>query len=182
MSLQIFEPRYVDLVGRSMKDDSGFGILRIVEGHEVVIAQGGTAPRIAPVGTLARIVDWDAMPQGRLRITVEGSRRFRLISSHTQPDHLLIGEVEWLPDAESRELAEEYAHLGEIMTGLAEHPALRRLGVSAEGLDSRSLAYLLAQYLPLDEDDRFAVLVEDDPLTGLAYLNRIVSELAGERS
>lgn len=177
--LQIFEPRYLDLVSRCMKADSGFGLVRITEGHEVVIVQGNQPPAVAPIGTLARIVDWDALPGGRLRITVEGSRRFRVIGAHSLPDHLLEATVEWLPDAAGTPLGEDYAHLREILAGLVQHPALGRLGVDGAVSDSARLAYLLAQYLPLAEDDRQAVLAEDDPLAGLAYLDRIVKELGG---
>jgi uncharacterized protein len=176
--LQIFEPRYLDLVSRCMKGDSGFGVLRITAGHEVVIAQGNRPPAIAEVGTLARIVDWDALPQGRLRITIEGSRRFRVLSSRTLPDHLLSGDVDWIDDAPSAPLGEEHSHLLEIMAGLVEHPALARLGVNAKDLDSGRLAYLLAQYLPLDEEDRYAVLLESDLSNALERIDRIVREMA----
>lgn len=175
--LQIFEPRYLDLVSRCMKSDSGFGVLRITEGHEVIIAQGSTPPLTAEVGTLARIVDWDALPAGRLRITVEGSRRFRVHATRVQSDGLLWGSVEWLPEAGGAPLGDEYLFLQDIMCGLAEHPALARLGVSGAWDDSVSLAWALAQYLPLEESERYAVLVEPEPLMRLARLDRLVKEL-----
>lgn len=178
MPLQIFEPRYVDLVGRSMRNDAGFGIVRITEGHEVVIAQGATPPATAPVGTLARIVDWDALQGGRLCITVEGSQRFRVLSTRVANDHLVSAEVEWLEDSPPAPLAEAYSHLHEIMGGLSEHPALRRLGVDAATLDSRTLAYALAQYLPLDEDDRYRVLLEPDALAALELIDGIVKRFS----
>ena len=176
--LQIFEPRYLDLVSRCMKQDSGFGIVRITTGHEIVLAQGATPPQTAPTGTLARIVDWDALPQGRLRITIEGSRRLRVVSTRIAADHLMQGEVEWIEDAPTAPLGDQYSHLLEIMNGLCEHPALRRLGVLARDHDSLSLAYAMAQYLPIDEDERYAVLTENDPLIALERIDRIVQELA----
>jgi len=179
MPLQIFEPRYLDLVSRCMKSDAGFGVLRITAGHEVVLAQGGTPPETAALGTLARIVDWDALPQGRLRITIEGTRRFRVVSTATAADHLLLGEVEWIDDMPVVPLAQQHAHLLEILAGLAEHPALKRLGIAATDLDSRGLAYTLAQYLPLEEEDRYGVLEENDPLQALERIDRVVRELAG---
>ena len=45
--------------------------------------------------------------------------------------------------------------------------------------DVAQLAYQLAQYLPLDEADRYAVLAEEEPMQGLVYLDRIVTELGG---
>lgn len=179
MPLQLFEPRYLDLVSRCMKNGTGFGIVHITSGSEVVLVQGAEPPGIAQIGTLARIVDWDAMPQGRLRITVEGSRRFRVLASRTAADYLLHGEIEWLEDAPAAPLGDEHLHLQDIMAGLAEHPALARMGVSASDLDSRELGYALAQYLPLDEADRYALLLEENALQGLEYIESIVRELAG---
>jgi uncharacterized protein len=179
LPLQIFEPRYLDLVSRCMKGDSGFGIVRITDGHEVMLAQGTQPPLTAAVGTYARIVDWDAMPAGRLCITVEGSRRFRVLHSSVQADGLVHGTVQWLPDCQGVPLSHEHAHLQDIMEGLAEHPALGRLGVNGRHEDSAGLAYALAQYLPLEEADRYAVLVEENPLTGLEFLDRLVRDLGG---
>ena len=39
LQLRIFEPRYVDMVGRCMREDTGFGVALIVEGSEA----GGAA-------------------------------------------------------------------------------------------------------------------------------------------
>jgi Lon protease-like protein len=177
--LQIFEPRYLDMVTRCMKGQLDFGIVRITEGHEVILAQGTRPPAICEIGTLAAIVDWDGLPAGRLRITVEGGRRFRIGACREQPDQLLLGEVEWLPDAEPLPLDQSYSHLAEIMAGLAEHPALARLGVQPNPRDAAQLAYQLAQYLPLDEADRYTVLAGREPMEGLAFLDRIVKELGG---
>jgi len=179
LPLQIFEPRYLDLVSRCMKSDSGFGIVRITNGHEVMLAQGTQPPLTAAVGTLARIVDWDAMPAGRLCITVEGSRRFRVLHSSVQSDGLVHATVQWLADCQGVALSQDHVHLQEIMEGLAEHPALSRLGVIGRHDDGARLAYALAQYLPLEEADRYAVLVEENPLSGLEFLDRLVRDLGG---
>lgn len=177
--LQIFEPRYLDMVTRCMKGELAFGIVRIREGHEVILAQGIRPPALCEIGTLAGIVDWDGLPAGRLRITVQGERRFRIGACREQQDRLLLAEVEWLADAEPSPIGDSHAHLAEIMAGLAEHPALVRLGVEPEPRDAAQLAYQLAQYLPLDEADRYAVLAEEEPMQGLVYLDRIVKELGG---
>ena len=177
--LQIFEPRYIDMVTRCMKGELAFGIVHITEGHEVILEQGTRPPAIAAIGTLASIVDWDGLPAGRLRITVEGVRRFSIGPCREQADHLLLAEVECLPDAQPEPVDERYSHLAEIMVGLAGHPALARLGVDPQPRDAARLAYQLAQYLPLDENDRYAVLAGSEPMEGLAFLDRIVKELGG---
>ena len=94
LKLRIFEPRYVDMIGRCMRDNSVFGVAMIVEGKEA----GGPATT-ATVGTSARIVDFEKLPDGLLGITAVGDRSFRLGSVERQADGLNLAQVEWL-DAE----------------------------------------------------------------------------------
>ena len=77
MPLRIFERRYLDLVRDSMRSGESFGIVHIEQGAEV-----GTdaLPVLAPVGTVARIVDWDQLEDGLLGITVAGSERIAVRS------------------------------------------------------------------------------------------------------
>ena len=49
LKLRIFETRYVDMVSRCMRENSGFGVAMIVEGSEA----GGSA-RTVGTGTTAR--------------------------------------------------------------------------------------------------------------------------------
>ncbi|WP_101757630.1 LON peptidase substrate-binding domain-containing protein [Oceanicoccus sp. KOV_DT_Chl] len=76
MSLQIFEPRYLDLVSRCLKDDSGFGVVWLRQGREVHKPEQAVDPRFAQVGCYATIVDWDSLPNGLLGITIEGNKNF----------------------------------------------------------------------------------------------------------
>ena len=49
LQLQVFEPRYLDMVGRCMSSGTPFGVVRILAGSEA-----GTASDIAATGTSAR--------------------------------------------------------------------------------------------------------------------------------
>src|SRR5690606_41531465 len=71
LPLRIFEPRYVDMIGRCMKRPQKFGVLLIVEGSETGAAQ------TAEIGTLAEIVDWHQEADGLLGIVAAGRDRFR---------------------------------------------------------------------------------------------------------
>jgi Lon protease-like protein len=102
LPLRIFEPRYVDMVRRCMREGVPFGVLLIRAGTEV-----GEVTSTADVGTSARIVDFHQMQDGLLGIVCLGERRFRVLARRTQPDGLHLGDVEWLPDqAGSARLAE----------------------------------------------------------------------------
>ena len=41
LDLQIFEARYLDMIGRCMKQGGGFGVVCILDGEEVGIAPAG---------------------------------------------------------------------------------------------------------------------------------------------
>ena len=58
LKLRIFEPRYVDMIGRCMRTEQPFAVALIVEGREV-----GPA-RTASIGTSARIVDFERLRDG----------------------------------------------------------------------------------------------------------------------
>ena len=92
LPLRIFETRYLDMIGRCMKDERGFGVLAIRDGT----GTGSGAAEVHQVGTLASIVDWYQFDDGLLGITVIGQTRFMLHSVRQQPDGLNVGEVDFM--------------------------------------------------------------------------------------
>ncbi|MGH9128630.1 MAG: LON peptidase substrate-binding domain-containing protein [Acidimicrobiales bacterium] len=80
LPLHIFEPRYRSLVADCLEADRQFGVVLIERGYQV----GGGESRFG-VGTVARIVQEAAVPDGRWVLLTVGTRRIRI-------EH-------WLPDA-----------------------------------------------------------------------------------
>ena len=85
LDLQIFEARYLDMIGRCMKRGEGFGVVCILEGEQV----GKAPPVVASIGCEAVIRDFVQQDNGLLGIRVEGVRRFNLESTEVQKDQLL---------------------------------------------------------------------------------------------
>src|SRR5580658_3903895 len=92
LQLQVFEPRYLDMVGRCMRNGSAFGVVRILRGSEA-----GTVSDTALTGTSARIVDFHALSNGLLGLLCLGERVFRLETRRDQADGLAVGQVSWRP-------------------------------------------------------------------------------------
>ena len=44
LPLKIFEPRYVDMIGRCMREEVGFGIVMIRRGQQVLQGPGAALP------------------------------------------------------------------------------------------------------------------------------------------
>jgi len=163
LPLRIFEPRYLDMVGRSLKGEQKFGVLMILEGSEV-----GRA-RTAEVGTLAEIVDWHQEADGILGIVVAGRGRFRVIESTVQGDGLYVGRIEPLSEASRCPLPRRHAHLAKLLQQI-----LARLGIQQRGdedyEDASWVGYRLAEVLPLSLEDRQACLEMEDPIARLEKL------------
>ncbi len=110
LRLRIFEPRYLDMVSRCMRENSNFGVALITEGREA----GGSA-RTTSIGTTARIVDFERLDDGLLGITARGGQRFSILEVKTQSDGLNIANVSLLPDEPAMEIPEDLGILAELL-------------------------------------------------------------------
>ena len=172
MALQIFEPRYLDLVSRSLKHDTGFGVTWLRAGGEVYNSDQDT--RIAQIGTYAKVVDWDSLPNKLLGITVEGEKKFRVVSSFQRDDKLHMAQVEWLEPEPVLPLPADSNDLQALLARLLEHPHVERLKLAPTVNDVASLGCVLAQLLPIAEAFKFELLGIDDPLQ---RLDRLIAHL-----
>ena len=158
LPLRIFEPRYLDMVGRCMRAGADFGVVLITSGEEV-----GQVTKMAAVGTGARVVDFSQLPDGLLGVMCRGSRRFRLLEYRVQADGLRVGEVEWLAEPGPDAIAEEHRPLALVLRRV-----LKELGATARHLDADFddadwVSNRLAEFLPLERTDQQALLELIDP-------------------
>jgi hypothetical protein len=169
LPLRIFEPRYIDMVRRSLREQTAFGVVLIDGG-----AESGGITSTAPVGTTARIADFYSLPDGLLGVTCSGLRKFQLRSRRVQSDGLNLGEVDWLDEEQQIELPGEYQHLGQLL-----RKVLPELGDFYEGVAKRFddctwVGYRLAEILPLSLSDKQYCLELDNPLARLARLSPLI--------
>jgi Lon protease-like protein len=166
LKLRIFEPRYVDMIGRCMREDAGFGVALIVEGVEA----GGPA-RTANVGTLARIVDFEQLKGGLLGITAHGGQRFRIDLVRTQSDGLNLADVEWLREEPEHAVSEEYSILAELARQAFSQLAGLYGDMSPAYESATWVGMRLAEMLPLPVEDRQRCLEILDGTERLKYLS-----------
>ncbi|KTS73136.1 ATP-dependent protease [Pseudomonas oryzihabitans] len=176
LDLQLFEARYLDMLGRCLKQGSSFGVVTILEGRET-----GAAPnRLGAYGCEALIRDWQQQSNGLLGIRIEGGRRFRLLSQEEQPDHLVVGEVEWLAEAAPQSLRDTDADLVALLIALAQHPMVASLGMGGEVADRQALGYQLAYLLPFEVALKLDWLGLDDQGQRLVDIERHLVDLQGD--
>lgn len=172
LPLRIFEARYVDMIGRCMKNDEPFGVLLIREGQEAA----GPATTY-DVGTLARIVDWYQGSDGLLGVTARGERRFRLREARREPDGLNVGEIELLPEELQLPLPEEYRPMAKILADVLDD-----LGRLYEDLERRLddagwVTNRFVEILPIDLEEKQLCLEQSDPVERLRLVHDVLKNV-----
>ena len=185
MDLRIFEARYLDLVRRCMREDSGFGVVLISSGADTYGAGRGQ-PEIHEVGTLARIVDFDQADAGQLAIRISGGDKFRISATREQPDHLLLGDVEFLPEEGACPVTRGFEELTALLKEIMRHPAASGWsgseGKDVDLEDARTLGWRLAEVLPFPPQTRQTLLQMPSALDRLTEIRRLVEAATRDRT
>ncbi len=169
--LKIFEQRYLDMAAACMKDETPFGICLIDSGSEV-----GAAAKPQPVGTLARIGDWEMEQLGILQVTALGGRRFRIIDSTVDADNLLRGHVELLSEGETVPLPQERERLLPLLQRIVADLGPSRIPEPHRYDDAAWVGYRITEILPIQNLAKQKLLELDDPLARLEILEKFLDQ------
>jgi Lon protease-like protein len=171
LPLKIFEVRYIDMAKERLKTSKPFGICLIREGEEV------GAPAVPePVGCLAAIVDCDVEALGVLQVRVQGTERFRIVSTETNRQGLILGRIDPLhpeaaaPDAPG--LAECAGFLRKAISGIGPE----RFGEPFDFDDASWVGFRLSEILPLRNDVKQKLLELTDATMRVAILHRFLRQ------
>jgi Lon protease-like protein len=170
LKLRIFEARYVDMIGRCMREGTGFGVALIREGVEA----GGEA-RTVTVGTSARIVDFERLKDGLLGITALGERSFTVNSISQQADGLNVAEIEWLPAEQSSPVPSDSDYLVRLLQHALPQLAPVYDFTPIRYEDASWVSMRLVEILPLPLPEKQRCLEMQDPLRRLEHLRMRVS-------
>ena len=167
LPLRIFEPRYIDMVSRCMREDSEFGI---------ILSRESTDPKMFETydtGTLAKIIDWDQGEDGLLGITTMGTQKFRLKGLNKQEDGLNIGAIERIEKEGDYNPTKEFRHLVELLQAILDD--INIYGDDEKNFDSAAwISYRFAEILPLRIEDKQKCLEIDDPIIRLNFLEPLI--------
>jgi Lon protease-like protein len=169
LPLRIFETRYTDMVRRCMREQQPFGVILIQEGDEA-----GPVATTATVGCSARIADFNILKDGLLGIYCVGERKFQVRRVWRAADGLNLGEVSWLGHEPQLALPEEYRKLGETVRRALRELAEHYEHVEKKFDDAAWVGSRLAELLPIELNDKQALLELDDPLARLEALVKLL--------
>lgn len=164
LPLRVFEPRYLDMISRCLRQDSEFGVVLIVSGRDTGEVE------TSEVGTLARIVDWYQGSDGILGITARGTRQFRLHGVTRQADGLYLGDAELLPARPPQPLPEEFRPLATLLASVIDDLGRLYDAVEKRYDDAAWVGCRLAEILPMPPSDKQRCLELTDPVELLQFL------------
>ena len=195
LPLQIFEVRYLDMIGKAIKAGTPFGVVALTQGHEVR-QRKAQAPGDAPptgdgfaieafhaVGTLATIVEHAAPQPGLLVVQCLGAQRFHITRQEKLKHGLWVADATLLAADQSVRVPQEL------------HAAVDALAVFIRQLESQGLSpqamplagpYALddcawvanrwAELLPVDTQVKQRLMALDSPLLRLELVHDLLEK------
>ena len=177
LSLQIFEPRYIDMVRRSLSNSEGFSI--VLSKQENTYEESENLP-YHNIATYVEIVDFDQLDNGLLGITVQGKQKIVIEDTWKQEDELIIGKIKKVRENDD-DLSKDpvYVDLWSMVEEITNHPEIKKLNLELNLESSISVGYILASVLPLRPQEKQTILEFEDPRDKLDYLKEIIKRLGG---
>ena len=158
LGLRVFERRYLDMVSDCGRNGHGFGICLILEGEEA-----GVPAMPAAFGTEALIEDFDTGEDGLLNLQIRGARRFHVARTRVRDNGLVMADVTWCEADLDDAVRPEHALLSTLLQHLLEQVGGEHSKVSNARFDDAAwVGWRLAEFLPISESQRLALLQEDD--------------------
>lgn len=175
LPLRVFEPRYLDMVSRCLRQDSDFGVVLIVSGKDTGQVETSN------VGTLARIIDWYQGSDGILGITAQGTRQFRLHGVSRQVDGLYLGDAELLPELPRQALPDEFRPLATLLASVIDDLGRLYDAIEKRYDDAAWVGCRLAEIVPMSPTDKQRCLELTDPIELLQFLRPMLRPFRREK-
>ncbi|MFT5839442.1 MAG: Lon protease-like protein [Flavobacteriales bacterium] len=170
MSLRIFEPRYVRMVKEACASDKGFGIC-------MVNSQGDKDKNqhIYPIGTFAKVIDFDLLEDGFLGVIVEGGKCFNILTITTESDELRLGECQWIDEWPAQTADHSISPIDEKLIEIFDnYPELQMLYQNPKFNDPIWVIYRWLELLPVNVEQKQHFLQQKDCVKALEFLTQLV--------
>ncbi len=192
LPLQIFEVRYLDMIGKCYKTGAPFGVVSLTHGDEVrkrLIEKEGVPPSgdgfaleaFHPVGTLARIDSFSSPQSGLMVIRCTGMQRFQISRSDRLKHGLWVANVTRILDDQSVAIPDDLkpvaSALGNVIKTLQERavpPHQMPLQPPYRLDDCGWVANRWCELLPMPPEVKQRLMVLDNPLVRLELVSDLL--------
>jgi Lon protease-like protein len=178
LSLNVFEPRYLNLVDDVRAAGGCFGIVQIWPGGSL------SRPRLAPIGTASRISSFHETSDGRYLIRATGLSRFALSEEFDRATPYRVAGVSYRgfegDGAMRGQIADDRIRLTRLLQAWFQ---IEHIDADWSALASRPLVQLvdrLAMTAPFLSEERQALLEAPDGKARLLVMEDIIADRLAE--
>jgi Lon protease-like protein len=185
LPLQVFEVRYLDMIGRCFNNNAPFGVISLSQGSEVRKAPAANqdaadpSPEIFyPVGTLARITSLSRPQPGLMLIQCSGLQRFEINQRRLLTHGLWVADVTLIADDQSVPIPADLKPVADTLRRVVS--TLQAQGTAEDQMpvqppyqydDCAWVANRWCDVLPLPLELRHRLMVLDNPLVRLELVS-----------
>lgn len=179
LPLQLFELRYLQMVGECERQGTGFGVVTLTRGREVH-RPGEAAEQFEALGTRVHIERIERPQPGLVMVWCRGVEKFRIEAAQQRSDGLWLGRVQALPPEPAVQVPEDLqhlsAHMHKVLTQLSAQPSVVPHWAEAWRLQDCSwLSHRWAQLLPLPLQMKYRLFALQEPLMRLELVGDMVA-------
>ena len=188
LPLQIFEVRYLDMIGKCHKAGAPFGIISLTEGSEVrrpkdlgPSGDGFASEAFGSVGTLASITEFSVPQPGLMMIRCVGTQRFEISTREKLKHGLWIANVTRLDDDQTVLIPDDLQRTANALGKLIKSLQERRVPEDQMPLqppyqldDCGWVANRWCELLPMPVDLKQRLMELDNPLLRLELISDIL--------
>lgn len=180
LPLNVFEPRYRQLVSRAMETDRRIAMIQPVEpAPDHLGPTGDRSPRLYDVGCVGELVECERQPDGRYHVVLRGLTRFRVV------DELAVAEGGYRRvhadltgfEGDLEELGSDFEveALLSAVAGFADHLGFELDMELLASLPPAHAVNALAAALPFGAAEKQALLEAPDPRRRLELLSGLIA-------
>ena len=173
-NLQIFEPRYINMVKDCMENEHGF----------VIVYQKKYSKEddyeIAKKGSYVEIIDFNNLPNGLLGITVQSVNKVLIKDLMQLQDGLHVAKTQPVvdPEVDDQALLAEFPEISNILAQLIKHPKIVDMPLNIDFNSADSVAYHLAGLIPIPGSHKQSLLEAFDASHRLSILSKYIKDLS----
>ena len=185
LPLQLFELRYLHMIGECERQGTGFGVVTLTQGREVH-RPGAAAEQFEAMGTRVSIERIERPQPGLVMVWCRGVEKFRIEATQQRSDGLWMGRVHTLSPEPSVQVPEDLQHLSvqmhEALTQLSAQPSVVTPWNEAWRLQDCSwLSHRWGELLPLPLQMKYRLFALQEPLVRLELVGDLVAPAASAR-
>lgn len=179
LPLQLFELRYLQMIGECERQGTGFGVVTLTQGREVH-RPGAAAEQFEAIGTRVQIERIERPQPGLVMVWCRGVEKFRIEATQQRSDGLWLGRVQPMSPEPAVQVPEDLQHLStqmhEALTQLSAQPSVVPPWNEAWRLQDCSwLSQRWGELLPLPLKMKYHLFALQEPLMRLELVGDLVA-------